>query len=231
MATCRCGPGSVRPISSSIQATPHVSPISRNRARLSDRQVAARACSPSESNTFPSPRSTRPVPRLSPSLREPPEGSLALYRRLGDTRGTGRVLRGLGDVFDSLGEQARAATCRSESLALFREIGDTWGVAWMLLEIGRTAPGPQRQVAMLEQSLALARARGYKRTIATALGNLGKLAHGQGQYARASQLLEECLAIGRELRDNWIVAWMLSELGRLARDQGDVARARERFGA
>ena len=153
------------------------------------------------------------------------EQSLALYRQLEDKRGLACVLRGLGNTHSALGDEPQAATLHAESLALFQEVGDTWGIAWMLLEIGCTEPDPARQRALLEQSLALAREGGYKRTIATALGQLGKLAHSKGQHPQADQLFQEALALGRELRDTWIVATMLFELGLLARDQGEHARA------
>jgi predicted ATPase/DNA-binding SARP family transcriptional activator len=153
------------------------------------------------------------------------EQSLELYRRRADQHGMACVLRGLGNVYSSLGDERQAAVLRAESLALFRATGDAWGIAWMLLEIGRTEPDRARQAALLEESLALARAGGYKRTIATALGNLGKLARLSGKYAQAATLMQEALTIGRELRDTWVGAWMLSELGQLASDQGDEGRA------
>src|SRR6266508_4585206 len=153
------------------------------------------------------------------------EQSLALYRQLEDKRGLACVLRGLGNTHSALGDEPQTATLHAESLALFQEVGDTWGIAWMLLEIGRTEPDPARKRALLEQSLALARRGGYKRTTATALGSLGKLAHSKGQHPQADQLFQEALALGRELRDTWIVVSMLIELGLLARDQGEHARA------
>jgi non-specific serine/threonine protein kinase len=157
------------------------------------------------------------------------EESLAVYRGRGDKRGAACALRGLGNVFASQGHDQRAAQSWGESLELFREVGDSWGMAWMLLEIGRNQPNATQRAALLHESLALARAGGYKRTIATALGNLGKLAFLEGAYAQAERLLEEALAIGRQLRDTWICAWMLSELGRLALSQGDQQAAAARL--
>jgi WD40 repeat protein/predicted ATPase/DNA-binding SARP family transcriptional activator len=149
------------------------------------------------------------------------EEALALYRRLDDRRGTACVLRGLGNASMLIGNPQEAASFRTESLALFRQVGDSWGIAWMLLEIGRTESDLAAQATMLQESLELARAGGYKRTIATALGNLGKLARARGDYTQAGQRFQETLAIGRELRDSWIVAWTLSELALLAIDQRD----------
>jgi len=123
-------------------------------------------------------------------------------------------------------DQQLAVALRAESLALFQAIGDHLGVAWMLLETGRSEQDLARQLALLEESLALSRAGGYPRTIATALGNLGKLAHSRGEHGLARQHLRETLQIGRALRDGWLCAWMLDELGVLATYQGDWRQAR-----
>jgi len=110
-------------------------------------------------------------------------------------------------------------------MALFRETNDTWGIAWMLVEIGRAQRDPVVQELLLKESLTLARAKGYKRTIATALGNLGKLAQARRDYAQTRQYLEETLLIGRELRDHWLTTWSLTLLARVACYQRDIARA------
>jgi predicted ATPase len=155
--------------------------------------------------------------------------SLELYRQQGDTRGVACALRGLGNVYGILeGEQA-AAPLRAESLALFRAIGDAWGCAWMLLEIGRDEPDSARQRAMLEESLSMARSGGHPRTIATALGNLGKLDRREARHDAAERHMQEALTIGHELGDTWISAWMLAELGLLASDAGDVRYASALF--
>jgi predicted ATPase/DNA-binding SARP family transcriptional activator len=161
--------------------------------------------------------------------RELLEESLAIYRQSEDKRGEACVLRGLGNVLASQGDEQEAAHLWGQSLALFREAGDSWGIAWMLLETSRAQTDPSRRAALLRESLALARAGGYQRTVATALGNLGKLASLEGAYAHARRLLEEALAIGRRLRDNWICAWMLSELGQLAAREGDEQTAAARL--
>ena len=154
----------------------------------------------------------RDVPQAIALLEE----GLALYRELGDRWGEARVLRGLGNVQTLCGNAEQVQAFYHQSMALFREIDDTWGIAWMLLEIGRAQRDPIAQERLLKESLALARSKGYKRTIATALGNLGKLAQSQHDYARARQYLEETLAIGRELRDHWLTTWSLTLLALVA---------------
>jgi tetratricopeptide (TPR) repeat protein len=153
------------------------------------------------------------------------EAALALYRQLGDRWGMARVLRGLGNVQTLYGDSQQIQAFYSQSMQLFREIDDTWGIAWMLVEIGRAQQDPVVQERFLKESLALARSKGYKRTIATALGNLGKLAQAQRDYAQARQYLEETLAIGRELRDHWLTTWALTVLALVACYQRDFPRA------
>src|SRR6266545_2381648 len=163
----------------------------------------------------------RDVPQAMALLEE----GLALYHELGDRWGMARVLRGLGNVQTLRGNAEQGQAFYNQSMALFREIDDTWGIAWMLLEIGRAQRDPMAQERLLKESLALARSKGYKRTIATALGNLGKLAQAQHDYAQARQYLEETLAIGRELRDHWLTTWSLTLLALVACYQRDVPRA------
>ncbi len=155
------------------------------------------------------------------------QDSLALFRQQGDTRGVACVLRGLGNPFAALSDEPQAASLRAESLALFRQISDWWGIAWMLLEIGRDERDPARQRALLEESLALARAGGYKRTIASALFNLSSLVRDAGETLQARELLHEALEIGRDLRDSWLVAISGVQLGQLLFVQGYIAQARE----
>lgn len=153
------------------------------------------------------------------------EEGLAIYQAIGDRWGAARVLRGLGNVQTLSGNAEQGQAFYNQSMALFREINDTWGIAWMLLEIGRAQHDPIVQEQFLKEGLALARANGYKRTIATALGNLGKLAQAQHNYGEARQYLEETLAIGRELRDHWLTTWSLTLLALVACYQRDIPRA------
>jgi len=163
----------------------------------------------------------RDVPQAIALLEE----GLALYQGLGDRSGMARVLRGLGNVQTLWGNAEQGQALYNQSMALFREINDTWGIAWMLVEIGRAQRDPVVQASLLRESLALARSKGYKRTIATALANLGKLAQAQHDYAQARQYLEETLAIGRELRDHWLTTWSLTLLALVACYQHDIPRA------
>jgi predicted ATPase len=76
-----------------------------------------------------------------------------------------------------------------------------------------------------EESLALGRELGDKRSISGPLGWLGVLAHEQGDYEQARSLHEESLVIYRELGDEAGIANRLRDLGVLAHDQGEYERS------
>jgi tetratricopeptide (TPR) repeat protein len=154
------------------------------------------------------------------------EQSLALYHRLADKRGTACVLRALGSTLVQLDDVAQAETCYAESLALFRAVGDAWGVAWLLFHLAEHEPAIDRQVALLDESLAVARAGGYQRPLVHALNLRALLERDQGNCARAMGLLEESLVISRALRDVWVTAMTLTYMTLIAIDQQDGVRAR-----
>lgn len=79
------------------------------------------------------------------------------------------------------------------------------------------------------ESLAIRRALGDRRGIATSLSNLGVVACDHGEFASAMPQFEESLAILRDLNDSWGVAIALGNIGRAANEQGDFASARARL--
>ena len=62
--------------------------------------------------------------------------------------------------------------------------------------------------------------------MATALSNLGAVAHYQGDSVAARALHEESLALSRELGDTRGIAMSLVNLAEVVRDQGDYGAAR-----
>jgi tetratricopeptide (TPR) repeat protein len=156
------------------------------------------------------------------------EESLALFRELGDRRGSAWALYNLGRTAAEQGDYRRAAALLDESLALFRELGDKRGRASALNHLGRIAADQgdyRRAAALLDESLALFRELGDKRGSAFALNLLGRTATDQGDYRRAAASAEESLALFRELGDKRGSAFALNYLGRIATDQGDYRRA------
>ena len=79
--------------------------------------------------------------------------------------------------------------------------------------------------ALFEESLALGRACGDMRGIATALNNLGWVATHRGDFTEARALSEESLALGWELGTTESIATSLNNLGFVAYFQGAYAAA------
>jgi len=71
-------------------------------------------------------------------------------------------------------------------------------------------------VERYEEGLAMRRALGDRRGIASSLNNLGVAAQERGDLPRARLLYEEALALMRELGDRHAVASVLSKPPRLA---------------
>jgi non-specific serine/threonine protein kinase len=80
--------------------------------------------------------------------------------------------------------------------------------------------------ALLEESIALARAAGEKRVAAFSLFHWALVAIGQGEYARATARAQEALTLAREVDDPWLRALPLAALGRAELHQGDAVAAR-----
>lgn len=83
----------------------------------------------------------------------------------------------------------------------------------------------QRARAHHQESLALRRALGDKRKIATSLNNLGNVAADQGDYAMARALHEESLNLFREAGDKLRTAYLLDISGVDLQYQGEYGPA------
>jgi tetratricopeptide (TPR) repeat protein len=143
---------------------------------------------------------------------------------------TGRVLGGLGNLSNELGDYARARSAYEESLAIWRELGDRWFTAAVLANLGQLARNegdfPQAK-ALLGESLVIWRELGDKREYARVLHNLGEVAHNEGDLLEAHRLHQEALAIRRSLRDVSGAAYSTSALAHVLHHQGKHDAAAE----
>jgi predicted ATPase/Tfp pilus assembly protein PilF len=156
------------------------------------------------------------------------EASLAMYRGLGDERGTAMCLAQLGWLAMTQREYERSTELCSQSLELARRVQDRHieSVALSSLADGAAQQGDyERATELYEQSLALRRQIGDRRNIANALLSLGRVQLVMGEAARARPLLEEALAVAREIRDIWSLSVGLGSMGRLALRQGHRSEA------
>jgi tetratricopeptide (TPR) repeat protein len=100
--------------------------------------------------------------------------------------------------------------------------------ARLLARAGTLAHGQgdlSRAAALLEESLALARAEGDTWLVAFGLTVWGFVAEFQGDHARGQQFTQESLALFRQLNDVWGIGWALHQLGPAAHDQGEFEQA------
>ena len=156
------------------------------------------------------------------------EGSLTLYRELGDKKGIADSLKWLGFLAQKgQSDYERGAALLEESLALYREMGneeDISGTLGLLAGVALKLGDFGRAAALWDERLALAREVGDKRGVATSLTGLGMVVLVQGDYDRAEALSKESLSLARELRDKKTTAGSLQYLGIIA------AYYREDFG-
>jgi tetratricopeptide (TPR) repeat protein len=132
------------------------------------------------------------------------EEALALYRKLGDDRGTANAKWGLGYALAEQGQWARARELLEQSVAGFEGLGDTTAVvwttrtlAWICLELGERERGRK----LHEENVERARAAGNARAEATILGALSMLAVEEGRLNDAFSMLRQNTPIFYDLRD------------------------------
>jgi predicted ATPase/DNA-binding CsgD family transcriptional regulator len=83
--------------------------------------------------------------------------------------------------------------------------------------------------ALLGESLAIARERDDRWTVALALHHLGRVAYYEDDPATARALGEESLAIAEAVGDRWLIAWALHLLGLAAYIRADYPAARNYY--
>jgi non-specific serine/threonine protein kinase len=83
--------------------------------------------------------------------------------------------------------------------------------------------------ALLEESLAIARALDDRWTVAWALHVLGRVAVEVGDAATARRLGEESLAVAEGVGDRWLIAWAVHLLGLAAHITADYPAARAHY--
>jgi DNA-binding SARP family transcriptional activator len=156
------------------------------------------------------------------------EEAIALYRHLGDARGTAEVLLTLGSVAREQGRYVAAIRLYTESRALSEAGGDVRGAARADNYLGFVAwlhgdfSGAGRRSGL---TLKLFRGLGDAEGVAWSLINQGTVAQYQGELARASSLLAASLQQSREAGFQEGIAWSLHELGIVALRQRDHHRA------
>ncbi|HKV58643.1 MAG TPA: tetratricopeptide repeat protein, partial [Ktedonobacteraceae bacterium] len=158
------------------------------------------------------------------------EGSLALYRQLGDKRGIALSLYPLGNVAWSRGDMAVARALKEEALALHKQLGDKGYLALSLFSLGLLESSQglyDRARALFEESLAIDRKLHNKRGIAHTLSQLAQLLYvTQAEPTTIRPLLEECFTLAQEVGFKEGIAAYYCVCGQLALSQEDFPLAR-----
>jgi predicted ATPase/DNA-binding CsgD family transcriptional regulator len=137
-------------------------------------------------------------------------------------------------LFFHTGDVERAEELYEECLHLYqesKEITKTWGtyspdwLGWFAFWLALRRDNDHVVRSLLEESRALAREAGDKRSLAILLHFLACSAITLGEYREARSLLEESLALSQEMNYKQNIAWSFFHLGRLLFTLGEEAQA------
>jgi tetratricopeptide (TPR) repeat protein len=154
--------------------------------------------------------------------------ALALYRELGDQRGTALALRDIGAATTHKGDHAEARRYYEESAEIFREIGDRAMLATAIANIGEIASreGDFDEAAVrTREALEIQREMGNSFGTMISLSNLGFISIGAGRDQDARAALSECMAIAAELGSTDNLNYAFEGLAAVAAARGDWQRA------
>jgi predicted ATPase/DNA-binding XRE family transcriptional regulator len=156
------------------------------------------------------------------------EEALALYRNLGDRRGSARVLNTLGNIARNQGQYELATALYEESLHLSRKVEDGYRIGIVVQNLAIAAL-EQGNLCLArkhsEETLAIGRAVGRGHALYQALWIRGAVALYDGNLAEAEARSEEALALARAWGATFQIAKALRTLGVVARMRGQAERA------
>jgi predicted ATPase/DNA-binding SARP family transcriptional activator len=160
------------------------------------------------------------------------ERALALYRRLGDRRGTAAVLLRLGRLAISQDQGARARAMLQEGLEMARGLEDRALISEALYQLSYAA----REVGdtnaawnLLQECLAYARRMGNKEFLGDVLNWLGTVALLRGDPVSARHYHDQAIALYREAGYVKGLGWALLGLGNVERAEENSGAARTCF--
>ncbi|NTU79609.1 MAG: tetratricopeptide repeat protein, partial [Chloroflexales bacterium] len=152
--------------------------------------------------------------------------SIELIERLGPSRET-LVAELLANNPTATGGHLRSEARLQEQLARVRATGDAWLIALALNGYAFTLPTRAAGQAVLEEALAVCRAAGDQRGIASNLDTLASVTREGAQLGRAVAYWEEARAIYRDLGYRWAYAYCLDQMGYAQRHMGDLGQAEQ----
>jgi predicted ATPase/class 3 adenylate cyclase len=161
-------------------------------------------------------------------MRARSEEALALYRRLGDTRGIAASLLLLGSADADDQDFAAARDRWEEAERLFHEAGDPFNalfahrmLAWAYDELGDL----ERARSIRVEVLAEARAAGYKHLEMHALEAMAHKSAQEGEVGQATEMLAKAYELNRELGDQYREAVIVCRFARVLAYAGEAEAA------
>ncbi len=130
--------------------------------------------------------------------------------------GEGQTLNNIGEVYQSLGQYAKALEFYQQALVIFREIGDKAEEKTTLNNMA-VVYGKQNQYSqaleLFNQALAIAQGIEDKAGTQQIWNNMAAVYRNQGQYAKALDFYQKALAIERATSDKATQETTLSGIG------------------
>jgi tetratricopeptide (TPR) repeat protein len=139
------------------------------------------------------------------------------------------ALIGAANLAGRNGDYAKQEVWLVEGAALAQALDEKECLAWARLSTSILTAEYAQAGALLEESIALARAAKNDWLVADALFMLGDRARNHGDLERATAVYAESLSLFRAVGDPLMVAWPRGNLGRLALQRGDYAQAQAAF--
>jgi predicted ATPase/class 3 adenylate cyclase len=158
--------------------------------------------------------------------------AIVLGRATGDAIATAYGLAWLSHAIHYQGNTDRAIELCNESVSLWRANGESVGLGYALFLRALVTPSRDRESTRhdLAESREIFQRLGEYRGLAWCLGQIGRMACAEGDYAQAEALTEESHRHLVRLGDNASRIWRLGEWAEVARHAGNLGRARELVG-
>lgn len=159
--------------------------------------------------------------------------ALDAARDVGDRRQEASTLVNLGTVSQKSGDDAGSIAYQEEALVIFRELSDPAGEAAALNNIATSilARDPRKALTCLQESLALNRQLGDRRSEGKVLNVIGDAWYALRDAGQAREAYHAALMLSREVGDRGSEAQVLQNLGILAHALKDVAQADQHYNA
>jgi len=156
------------------------------------------------------------------------EEALALWRKLGDTRGALRTLVYLGSQHDYIGEPQSALEYRKQAIEIARSVGDRYQEANLLLAFGLlnlNSGGIQEALDSFNQARELFKSESKRYGEALAIQNIAMALLRLGEWQNALPYLEEALPTLSSVGDRFSECNALNIMGKIHRFLGDKQKA------